>query len=44
MTTLTELNKDDNSHSSGAYFHILVCRYDINYNEVLYIFFFYFAL
>ena len=41
MTTLTELKKVDNSHSSGAYFHILVCRY-INFNEVLSIFLFFF--
>ena len=33
---LTELNKDDNSHSSGACFHNLVCRWDINSNKVLY--------
>ena len=31
---LTELNKDDNP--SGAWFHSLVCRCDINFNEVLY--------
>ena len=35
---LTELNKDDKlSHSSGACFHILVHRCDINFNKVLYI-------
>ena len=36
---VTELNKDDNSHSSGAcfhIFHILICRCDIN-NGNLYI-------
>ena len=32
----TKLNKDDNSHSSGACFHILVCRCDRDFNEVLY--------
>ena len=35
---ITELNKDDNSYSSGACFYILVCRWDINFNEVLPIF------
>ena len=35
---LTELNKDDNSHSLGASFCILVRRWDINFNEVLSIF------
>ena len=44
MTTLTELKKVDNSHSSGAYFHILVCRYNINFNEVLSIFLIFFFL
>ena len=38
MFYLTELNKDDNSHFSDAYFHILVHRCDINFSEVLYIF------
>ena len=38
MTALTELKKDDNSDSSGAGFHILVCRCDININEILSIF------
>ena len=33
MTTLTELIKDDKSHSFGAYFYILVCRYAINFNK-----------
>ena len=32
MTTLTELIKDDKSHSFGACFHILVCRCGINFN------------
>ena len=34
---LAQLNKDDNSHSSGACFHILVSRSDINFSEVLFI-------
>ena len=38
MTTLTELNKDDNSHSSGACFHLLVRRCDINFNKILSVF------
>ena len=41
MTTLAELNKDDNSHSSGACFHILVCRCNINFNKDLSVFLFY---
>ena len=28
--------KDDNSYYSGACFHILVCRCDINFNNVLF--------
>ena len=35
VTTPTELNKDDNYHSFGACFFVLVCRWDINFNEVL---------
>ena len=33
---ITKLNKDDNSHSSGACFHILVCRCNIHFIEILY--------
>ena len=39
---LTELNQDDNSHSSGACFDILVSRCDKNFNRVH--FFLYFQL
>ena len=35
---LTELNKEDNSHSPGACFHILVCMYDINCKFFIFIF------
>ena len=36
---LTELNKDDSSHSSGTCLQILVHRCDINFNQVLFFFF-----
>ena len=32
---VNELNKDDSSHYSGACFHILVPRCDVNFNKVL---------
>ena len=35
FTLITKLNKDDNSHSSGACFYILVCRWDINFKDVI---------
>ena len=35
---MTVLNKDDNLHSSGACFHILVRKCDIKFNEVLSVF------
>ena len=38
MTTLTELNKDSISHPSGACFHILVCKCDINFLCIVFIF------
>ena len=41
---LAELNKDENSSSYGACFHILVCRFDINFNKVLYILISYYEL
>ena len=41
---LAELNKDENSSSYGARFHILVCRCDINFNKVLYILISYYEL
>ena len=37
-------NKDDNSHSSGACFHIFEQRYKINFNKVLYVYFIPFQL
>ena len=40
MFYLTELNKDDNSHSSDVCFHILVRTRDMNFSEVLSIFYF----
>ena len=30
LSSLTELNKRDNSRTSGAFFHVLVRRCDIN--------------
>ena len=36
MTTLTGLNKADNSHSFDACFHILVHRCNINVHKVLF--------
>ena len=38
IVQLTEINKDDNSHSSGACFYILVRRCDTKFSELFSIF------